>query len=162
MWIFFQFLHFGLGPGDLSIVFIPWGSWLHSLCIQWNSISSLSAFPKSVLGAAWIKSKICNCRSSIPLWPTLLKCLQTSFLPSFLWIDVKWLPNQSINRNLVWPTYCLPQFLHVMQYIKLLDLHVTHFLQLYSWPVVWLLMWPVLSNILQYRQFLVLQRLLLR
>ena len=96
LWAFLQFLQIGVGPGDLSIVLIPWGNWLRSHCIQWNSIWSLSALPNSEFGAAWMKSRMCNFKFSIPEWPLLLKCLHTSFLPSFLCMDVKWLPNLSI------------------------------------------------------------------
>ena len=64
--------------------------------------------------------------------------------------------------RLVWPTYCEPHVLHVMQYITLLLLHVTLCLDMYSLPVYVHFILPVVSNLGQYLQLFFLLQLFMR
>ena len=138
------------------MVLRPMGSWVLRRWIQWNSIRSLRVLPKSLLGWACMKSTMWIFISSPPWCPGPLKCLPISVF----WdppMSVQWPPNLPINLLEVWPTYCFWHTLHVIQYIKLLDLQVTVFLAVYSCCVYVLFIRPVFSSAAQYLHVLRVQ-----
>ena len=118
---------------------------LRSRWIQLNSICNLRVRPWLVLAGTKIKSNTLISMSRRPWWPGRLKCLPISSVRVFLLIDPLCPKNLFWMLSPVWPTYYLRHDLQVMQYIRLLLLHVTFFLHSYSRPVTVLVILPVLE-----------------
>ena len=132
------------------MVLIPNGIMARSLCSQWNSISLHKLAAKSVLGLACMKSTMCSFMSDPPWWSFRLKCFPTSDFGEGELISVQWAWNLCNRVFLVWPTYCLLHTLQLMQYMMLLNLHVTFDLAEYDLPVALLTILPLLSRFSQY------------
>ena len=89
-----------------------------------------------LFGCDVIKARMLIIRSSSPWWSSAEKCVPTASFSCFLrrtgsslrpvwhvFILLKWPWNLSKIVLLVWPTYCLPHVLQLMQYIRLELLH---------------------------------------
>ena len=103
---------------------------------------------------------VINSTSPMLLWHLSEKCLATVFVRSGFWMSPKSLTNLSITLMDVCPTYCTPHLVHVIQYIKLKLLHDMDFMQSYSFPVVLLMIRPLLFRSGQYLQVFVLLQVL--
>ena len=126
---------------------------MDSLCIHvrsaWQRIRRADG---DSLGA-WMNSKTWMVMSLRPLWSGAEKCLPTEVSDlDGLSILKKWHLKRSFTSFLVCPTYCLRHFLQLMQYIRLLLLHVTLCLVANLLPVTLLVICPVLSSLVQYLQ----------
>ncbi len=98
-------------------IFVKWGrSWgiIHSVDCMWQRTSqSLKPTEFNFIDKCLIKIWVRCCMNEVQNVElhircckecrALLICLQTSLLPSFLSIQVKWFPNLSMSRFSVWP-----------------------------------------------------------
>ena len=134
--------------------------------IRWiQSFSTFSLYFKAaslILGRE-MKARTLIIRSGMPLWLSAEKCVPTASLSSCLKrmgssirrfryavIFPQWPWNRSKIVLLVWPTYCLSQVLHVMQYTRFELLHVMFFLVQNFLPVTWQVIVPLQFSSGQY------------
>ena len=146
---------YSLGCSMLS----PIGARLRSTWVQCRSTLSLMPMDWGQRGGFLMNSRTLMFRSLCPLWGCVEKCFPTllSCIPKSM--SRRWWTNLSFRRNIVCPTYCMPQRLHVMAYTRFELLHETFFMQLCSWVVYVHVMSPVLLSSGQYLQSFLLQKL---
>ena len=118
----------GLGVGPLSQLSIPNGRMVFNSCIQSNLTWRQISHEKGASDGAYMKSRTLIESSFLPWWSPELKCFLMSLPMSHLWINAKCPFKWSINVPPVWPTYCLPHWVQVMQYITFILLQVTFLL----------------------------------
>ena len=134
-------------------MFRPYGPVHLIVCIHFFSTLFLRFLAISLCGVGVINASTYISRSLIPLWSGRLKCDPTaSFLSLFL-ILPKCPPNLSFIVRKVWPTYCFLQRRHVMQYIRLDELHVMLVLLSCVLCVMVQLMLPLVFSLGQYLHF---------
>ena len=128
--------------------------WIHLF-----STLSLIRAASGLLGAFLINSTTDISMSLIPLWSRLEKCLPKALVWSFVMISWKWPANLSLILNMVCPTYCILQILHVAQYIRFELLHDIFFIHLKEESVFRQYRLPDLFSLGQYLHIFLLQKL---